>query len=29
MSERVCPFWMGYVLLNPLRTGFQDPADKM
>lgn len=26
MSSRVCPWWMGYLLLSPLRRAFQDPA---
>jgi tRNA A58 N-methylase Trm61 len=26
MSNRVCPWWMGYLLLGPLRRAFQDPA---
>jgi ubiquinone/menaquinone biosynthesis C-methylase UbiE len=25
MAERVCPWWLGYVLLNPLRRMRQDP----
>lgn len=26
MPTRVCPWWMGYLLLGPLRRAFQDPA---
>jgi tRNA A58 N-methylase Trm61 len=26
MSNRVCPWWMGYLLLGPLRRAFQDPG---
>lgn len=26
MSETVCPWWIGYVLVSPLRRAFQDPA---
>jgi len=26
MPNRVCPWWMGYLLLGPLRRAFQDPA---
>ena len=26
MSERVCPWWIGYVLVSPLRRAFQNPA---
>ena len=26
MSERVCPWWMGYFLVSPLRRAFQNPA---
>ena len=25
MSNRVCPWWIGYILLNPLRRIRQDP----
>lgn len=25
MSDRVCPWWLGYALLNPLRRLFQSP----
>jgi len=25
MSEAVCPWWMGYVLLNPIRRLIQNP----
>lgn len=25
MAKRVCPFWVGYFLINPLRTLFQNP----
>ncbi len=27
MAERVCPWWIGYVLVSPLRRLVQDPAD--
>jgi len=26
MAERVCPFWVGYLLINPFRRLFQNPA---
>jgi SAM-dependent methyltransferase len=26
MSERVCPWWIGYFLVSPLRRAFQNPA---
>jgi len=26
MPSRVCPWWMGYLLLGPLRRAFQDPS---
>jgi len=26
MSERVCPWWMGYFLVSPLRRAFQNPT---
>lgn len=26
MAERVCPWWIGYVLVSPLRRLLQDPA---
>ncbi len=26
MAPRVCPWWIGYFLVSPLRTLFQDPA---
>lgn len=26
MSTHVCPWWLGYVLLNPIRNLLQDPA---
>lgn len=25
MGERVCPMWVGYLLVNPIRTQFQNP----
>ena len=25
MAKRVCPFWVGYLLISPLRTLFQNP----
>ena len=25
MSERVCPWWIGYFLVSPLRRAFQNP----
>jgi ubiquinone/menaquinone biosynthesis C-methylase UbiE len=28
MANRVCPFWVGYLLISPLRTLFQNP-DKL
>lgn len=28
MAKRVCPFWVGYLLISPLRTLFQNP-DKL
>jgi ubiquinone/menaquinone biosynthesis C-methylase UbiE len=28
MAKRVCPFWIGYLLISPLRTLFQNP-DKL
>ena len=28
MAKRVCPFWVGYFLISPLRTLFQNP-DKL
>jgi len=28
MAQRVCPFWVGYLLISPLRTLFQNP-DKL
>lgn len=28
MGDHICPWWMGYVLLNPLRRLFEDP-DKL
>ena len=26
MSKRVCPFWVGYLLLSPLRRFFENPS---
>ena len=26
MSERVCPWWIGYFLVSPLRRAYQNPA---
>src|SRR5512146_967026 len=26
MAPRVCPWWVGYLLVNPLRRALQDPA---
>jgi len=26
MAEHVCPWWIGYLLLGPLRRAFQDPT---
>ncbi|HUJ44796.1 MAG TPA: class I SAM-dependent methyltransferase [Opitutaceae bacterium] len=26
MSERICPWWVGYMLANPMRRLLQDPA---
>jgi ubiquinone/menaquinone biosynthesis C-methylase UbiE len=26
MAKRVCPFWIGYLLVNPLRRLFENPA---
>jgi SAM-dependent methyltransferase len=26
MSQRVCPWWLGYFLVSPLRRAFQNPA---
>jgi len=26
MAERVCPWWLGYVLASPLRRAFQNPT---
>jgi ubiquinone/menaquinone biosynthesis C-methylase UbiE len=25
MAKRFCPFWVGYLLINPLRTLMQNP----
>ena len=25
MSERICPWWLGYALINPIRKWFNDP----
>ena len=25
MAKRVCPFWVGYLLINPLRKLFENP----
>src|SRR5208337_3323076 len=27
MSQRVCPWWLGYLLLNPLRKLYYNPED--
>ncbi len=27
MSNRVCPWWLGYLLVSPLRRLFQDPTE--
>jgi len=29
MSKRVCPIWIGYLLLNPLRKLFQNPEQML
>jgi predicted O-methyltransferase YrrM len=26
MGERICPWWLGYILASPIRRLFQDPA---
>jgi hypothetical protein len=26
MAERVCPFWVGYILASPVRKLFQNPS---
>jgi SAM-dependent methyltransferase len=27
MAQRVCPWWLGYLLANPIRRWFEDPAE--
>ena len=27
MAERVCPWWLGYLLASPMRRWLEDPVD--